>query len=207
MLAPWVSYVGAGAAKMSGIVAILTNGVVLSSYATPNISHEAQHILHAIFETVAYTSETAVFCMMGIGVFAINHPYTEFGPWFFFSAMLNLNLARFLNVVICTALVNCVRPKEARIPWKTQFVMWYGGLRGAMAYALALSGADKFETGGIILLETLLYSLFTILIQASFLNPILVWAGVVGASPDSTENKDEGDTGSKFCFDRFKAWF
>lgn len=34
--------------------------------------------------------------------------------------------------------------------------------------------------GPIILLVTLLYSLFTILVQASFLHPILIWAGVVG---------------------------
>jgi NhaP-type Na+/H+ or K+/H+ antiporter len=57
--------------------------------------------------------------------------------------------------------------------------MWYSGLRGAMAYALALQAATKLETGPIILLDTLIYSVFTIIIQASFLNPILNKAGVV----------------------------
>lgn len=138
MLAPWVSYVAAGSAKMSGIVAILTNGVVLSYYATPNLTHQAEHILHIIFETVAYTSETIVFIMLGIGVFAIDHPYAEMGGWMFFATLINLNLARFINVVVCTLIINAARPKETRINMKTQFVMWYGGLRGAMAYALAL---------------------------------------------------------------------
>ena len=58
--------------------------------------------------------------------------------------------------------------------------MWYSGLRGAMAVALALQAASKLEYGGIVLLDTIIYALFTILVQASFLNPILIWAGVVG---------------------------
>lgn len=51
--------------------------------------------------------------------------------------MINVNFARFLNILITTWLVNCTRT-ESKINVKTQFVMWLSGLRGAMAYALAL---------------------------------------------------------------------
>jgi len=179
MLAPWVSYVAAGSFKMSGIVAILTNGVFLSYYATPNISKQAEHILKTVYEVTAYVSETAVFIMLGIGMFAFEHPYAKMGWQLFLFTLANLNVSRAINIAICSLLVNCTRTKESRLNCKTQFVMWYGGLRGAMAYALGLMCALKFSYGPEILLDTLLYSLFTIMIQASFLHPILIWAGVV----------------------------
>jgi len=55
--------------------------------------------------------------------------------------------------------------------------MWIAGLRGAMAYALAMeSTKDPSFTGNsgkIMLIITLLYALFTILGVSSFLNPIM----------------------------------
>lgn len=59
--------------------------------------------------------------------------------------------------------------------------MWVAGLRGAMAYALAISSVSRFslqgpeakEAGQMILVVTLVYSLFTILGVSSVLHPIM----------------------------------
>ena len=51
--------------------------------------------------------------------------------------------------------------------------MWFSGLRGAMAYALALKSIQDLDIGPVILLDTLIYSYITILGVASFLNPVL----------------------------------
>ena len=56
--------------------------------------------------------------------------------------------------------------------------MWVSGLRGAMAYALALKSSIDFDLGPVILIVTLLYSLLSILIVGSILNPILDKADV-----------------------------
>jgi len=89
------------------------------------------------------------------------------------TTILNLNFARFLNIMIVTSLVNCTR-KETKIPKKMQFVMWIAGLRGAMAYALALKCATDLEIGPVILIDTLIYAFITILGIGSILNPILM---------------------------------
>ena len=54
--------------------------------------------------------------------------------------------------------------------------MWIAGLRGAMAYALALdaSKGKNNQPGKMMLIITLLYSLFTILGVSSILNPVMV---------------------------------
>ena len=88
------------------------------------------------------------------------------------TTLINLNVARFLNILIVTAIVNCTRT-ETKINVKLQSVMWISGLRGAMAYALALKCAEDLAIGPVILIDTLLYALFTILGIGSMLHPIL----------------------------------
>jgi len=56
--------------------------------------------------------------------------------------------------------------------------MWLAGLRGAMAYALALKCATDLEIGPVILIVTLLYAFMTILGVGSILNPTLNKLGI-----------------------------
>lgn len=51
--------------------------------------------------------------------------------------------------------------------------MWLAGLRGAMAYALALKSTFDFEKGPIMLIVTLIYAFISILGVGSFMSPIL----------------------------------
>jgi NhaP-type Na+/H+ or K+/H+ antiporter len=47
------------------------------------------------------------------------------------------------------------------------------GLRGAMAYALALKSSIDFDLGPVMLIVTLIYSLISVLGIGSILNPVL----------------------------------
>jgi len=74
--------------------------------------------------------------------------------------------------------------------------MWIAGLRGAMAYALALDaskGKDN-QSGKVMLIVTLLYSLFTILGISSILNPVMQKCEVTKSSeaaPRDNETEQE----------------
>jgi len=114
-----------------------------------------------------------VFLFLGIGLFAFNHPYEKMGWGLAITTVLNLNFARFLNIMITTSLVNCSRSIKTKIPGKMQFIMWLSGLRGAMAYALALKCTTDLEIGPVILIDTLIYSFITILGVGTILNPVL----------------------------------
>lgn len=100
------------------------------------------------------------------------------------TTIINLNIARFLNILIVTSLVNCQRT-ETKISRKMQFVMWLSGLRGAMAYALALKCATDLPIGPVILIDTLIYSMITILGIGSILNPVLEKMGVKQSEEDT----------------------
>lgn len=86
--------------------------------------------------------------------------------------IFNLCIARALNVGIVSYLVNKSRTTK-KINRKFQFVMWVSGLRGAMAYALALKSTFDFEKGPIMLIVTLIYAVISIVGVGSFMNTIL----------------------------------
>ena len=112
ILGPWVSYLVADGLGMSGIVAILTNGLFLNIYAQPNISRGSRKVLKIAYETVSYSAETLVFIFLGLGVFAFDHPTTQVGVMQIVLTILNLNIARFLNVWIVSFLVNKTRTES-----------------------------------------------------------------------------------------------
>jgi hypothetical protein len=70
--------------------------------------------------------------------------------------------------------------------------MWFSGLRGAMAYALALQASITLAIGPVILVTTLVYSLITILGLGTGLYPFLTYMDVknkpADKEPDQTPN-------------------
>ena len=143
LISPWITYLIADGLGLSGIVAILTNGIFLNMYAIPNISRGSRKMLKIAYETIAYSAETLVFIFLGIGVSAFDHPTQKVGAGAIIQTILILNFARFCNVGIVTWLVNRTRTSTV-INRKQQFVMWVAGLRGAMAYALAIESIFDF---------------------------------------------------------------
>jgi len=123
-------------------------------------------------------------------------------------AILNMNLARFFNIGFVSWCVNSTRSHNSRITNKQMFVMWIAGLRGAMAYALALDCNNKVsEGGGQILIVTLIYALFTILGISSILHPVMnkceVTNNHIGQSPKTKEDRSH----KKNCPRRMKDAF
>lgn len=63
-------------------------------------------------------------------------------------SVVNLNIARFMNIMIVSAFVNASRTEKTKIDNKQKFVMWISGLRGAMAYALSLQSIQDYGEAG-----------------------------------------------------------
>ena len=208
LLCPYVSYLIAEGLELSGIVSILINGIVLSYYATPNLSEYGRKVLGMSYETIAFSTETLVFLFLGMGMFAFDHPYEQLSLTFVLTTIVNLNIARALNVVAVSWIVNRTRSEGSKIRWNQQIVMWVSGLRGAMAYALALNSSTELEIGPLILTDTLIFSLLTILVVGSILNPILSKLDVKQKEDDdgrtSTMAPSEMIGAQYNCFNRFK---
>lgn len=67
------------------------------------------------------------------------------------SSILIVIVARFINIKIVSFILNRYRHDNFIKP-NHQKAMWFCGLRGAMAYALALDAADTFKEEGEVIL-------------------------------------------------------
>ena len=80
-------------------------------------------------------------------------------------------LGRACNIFPLSILLNYFR--EHKITKKMQFVMWFSGLRGAIAFALALNLDLPEETRHVIVTSTLILVLFTTLVLGGSTMPLM----------------------------------
>ncbi|KAL8138078.1 hypothetical protein V2J09_004079 [Rumex salicifolius] len=157
---------------LSGIVSILFTGIVMKHYAYSNLSERSQQFVSEFFHLISSLAETFIFIYMGLDIVMEQHNWSHIGFIFFsiVSFVVNKNftfcvtlvplsyfavpehnkLSRYLlaaNVFSCGYLVNLVRPVHRKIPMKHQKALWYSGLRGAMAFALALQSLHDLPEG------------------------------------------------------------
>jgi len=141
---PWAAYYTAEAAHLSGIVTILFCGMVMAIYTRHNFSPSAIDLTAKAFKCVALIAETYVFVYLGMAVFAF--PIFSHTVW---KAMIIATLACFvgrLHIYIGSWLFNCFRSTPApgevqqgmpKISAAYTFIMWFSGLRGGVAFAIA----------------------------------------------------------------------
>ncbi|KAK1577093.1 hypothetical protein Q3G72_018930 [Acer saccharum] len=145
VLFPYFSYMLAEGLGLSGIVSILFTGIVMKRYTFSNLSEKSQQFVQAFFHLISSLAETFVFIYMGFDIAMEKHSWSHVG--FIFFSILFIGVARAANVFSCGYLVNLARPAHRKIPLQHQKALWYSGLRGAMAFALALQSVHDLPEG------------------------------------------------------------
>ncbi|KAF7994306.1 hypothetical protein HCN44_003396 [Aphidius gifuensis] len=148
----YAPYVLAEGMQLSGIMAILFNGIVMSHYTHFNLSTVTQITMQQTMRTLAFIAETCVFAYLGLALFSFRH-------------------RRAANIFPLAILVN--RFREHQITKKMMFIMWFSGLRGAISYALSLHLNFSDETRHVIITTTLIIVLFTTLVFGGSTMPLL----------------------------------
>lgn len=188
----YLCYATAEALELSGIMALFFNGIVLSHYNSYNLSRTAHVTSEGIFATLATVMETIVFLYMGMGVFT-----GRFRNWDILFSLLSIifcGLGRALNIFPLSWLANLCRKRgHNRIPMKMQFVLWFAGLRGAIAFALAENmpgpNRDAYATA------TLTICIFTTVVCGGFTEKILSRMGMKQGEVDYDDGGNDVDYG------------
>jgi CPA1 family monovalent cation:H+ antiporter len=148
---------------VSGVMAVLVAGLVLGR------NRENESFVQELWEFNAWIANALVFLLVGVTV--TTDMFTE--RWL---AMLigiaGVISARAIGIFTCVPLLSRVLPVEA-IPRPYQVIMFWGGLRGAVTLALALSLPTSLDYWWTIQSIAFGVVLFTLFIQATTTGPLI----------------------------------
>jgi len=130
----YMSYLACELVYMSGIIGIFIAGVIMKHYSWYSMSEDARHGSDHIFHVIAFAAENFVFIYLGINLSGYS-PDFQWDPGFIFFALISVLIARAFHIFILTFFCNLGR--KVKITFKMQIMLWFAGLRGAIAVALA----------------------------------------------------------------------
>ncbi|XP_062199945.1 sodium/hydrogen exchanger 6-like [Phragmites australis] len=199
VLFPYFSYMLAEGVGLSGIVSILFTGIVMKRYTFYNLSEESQRFTARFFHLLSSLAEAFVFIYMGFDIAMERQSWSHIG--FIFFSIIFILVARAANVFSCSYIMNLARPPQCQIPRQYQLALWYSGLRGAMAFALALQSVHDLPAGHgeTIFTATTSIVVLTVLLIGGSTGTMLEALQVVGDSNryhhPYEENSDGNNTG------------
>jgi len=119
---------------VSGVLGLLSLGLLFAGPGRTKISPEVQHFIHEFWEFAAFTANTLIFLIVGV-VIAERSVFTLNDIWILLIVYVIIHIARM-------AVIGLLYPFMKRIGYgigkNHPQAMWWGGLRGAIALALAL---------------------------------------------------------------------
>ncbi|ETN78174.1 hypothetical protein NECAME_10528 [Necator americanus] len=136
VLMPYFFYLLTDSFHLSGILAIVTCGILVKNYMRGNLCDEMHFTVEYLYKMASSFSESFIFVFLGVSVVSSNH---VFDWWFIISTLIGCFTFRFIGVYLLTFFLNRFRYEDDRISYVDQFVMAYGGIRGAVCYGLVMS--------------------------------------------------------------------
>uniref|UniRef100_A0A3P8Y0M6 Sodium/hydrogen exchanger n=1 Tax=Esox lucius TaxID=8010 RepID=A0A3P8Y0M6_ESOLU len=179
-LMSWSTFLLAEACGFTGVVAVLFCGITQAHYTYNNLSEESTTRTKQLFEVLHFLAENFIFSYMGLALFTFqNH---IFSPIFIIGAFLAIFIGRASNIYPLSFLLNLGR--RHKIGGNFQHMMMFAGLRGAMAFALAIRDTATYARQ-MMFTTTLLIVFFTVWVFGGGTTPMLSWLHIrVGVDPD-----------------------
>uniref|UniRef100_A0A6Q2X8Q0 Sodium/hydrogen exchanger n=1 Tax=Esox lucius TaxID=8010 RepID=A0A6Q2X8Q0_ESOLU len=169
-LMSWSTFLLAEACGFTGVVAVLFCGITQAHYTYNNLSEESTTRTKQLFEVLHFLAENFIFSYMGLALFTFqNH---IFSPIFIIGAFLAIFIGRASNIYPLSFLLNLGR--RHKIGGNFQHMMMFAGLRGAMAFALAIRDTATYARQ-MMFTTTLLIVFFTVWVFGGGTTPMLSW--------------------------------
>jgi len=126
---------------VSGVIALMTLGLLIGGIGKTSISPHVQHFMHEFWDLAGFIANSMIFIIAGLVIATRTH-FTANDFISLIIVYVGIHVVRAIMIAMHFPFMKNtgygLRKKEA-------VVLWYGGLRGAIALALALivSGVDN----------------------------------------------------------------
>lgn len=168
---------------VSGVLGLVTLGLVMASVGRTRISPEVEHFLHEFWELAAFIANTLIFLIVGV-VIALRVVFT--GNDFLLLGIIYVGI-HIIRAIVIAMFFPVMKRTGYGLSRKDSYVLWWGALRGAIGLALALIVANEsaipeeirnqflFLTAGIVTL--------TLLVNATTIGFLVNKLGLAKMSP------------------------
>lgn len=156
----YLVYIIAEYFKVSGVIAVIAAGLMVGNYGTRiGMSPTTRVSVKDFWDYVAFVVNSVVFFIIGLEVGIVNL-FTNIH--YILIAIVTVLLGRSFAILSLTPLVNLI-DKKIQFNWQAVFI--WGGVRGALAMALALAIPQDYQFREIILIMTFGVVGFSLIVQ------------------------------------------
>jgi len=178
--AAYGSFLAAEHFHLSGVLATVAAGLIMGNLGVlaedrpSSLSADGRAFVIVFWEFAAFIANSLVFIL--IGVTAARTPFAQLG-W----RQLPIIVAIVLAARVLTVYPLCLPFIRSRwaVPGPMQHVLWWGGLRGALALALALTVPDSVPLHDDIVIATFAVVGFSVVVQGLTMGPLLKRLGFI----------------------------
>jgi len=193
-LLSWIAYLLAEHIHVSGVIATVTTGLIVSWHAHTVISASARMRGSSFWDVTIFLIEAGVFMLIGLSLRGVLERAGGFGSIVAtmgapsLAILVAIVLARFAWMFASDGVIAaCARlglTHHTPIGARATTVLGWAGVRGVVTLALALSVPDAFPGRDFILVAAFVVILGTVLVQATTLGRVIAWAKLVEAPAD-----------------------
>lgn len=149
---------------VSGVIAVVVGGLIFGNYgAKIGMSDKTQLNIDSFWDTITLLANSLIFLMIGLEIKNID--FTDKWGMIGISILIVL-LARTIALYLSTSILR-------GIPGAWKAILNWGGLRGSLSIALALSLPQSFDGRDDVLVMTFSVVLFSLLVQGLTIKPLV----------------------------------
>ncbi|KAJ9454839.1 Sodium/hydrogen exchanger 1 [Diplonema papillatum] len=190
--------------ELSGIMAIFVGGRLVKHWVLHNLSVANKIFIPRLTRALAETAELYVFAFLGAAFWAYSKCLV-WDVWFIVLTFIAILVGRAANVFPLCFLSNRFRDHTGeKITFPEQIFMWFSGLRGAIAFALACYGSGNgiLKNGDLLVTTTLVIVLATVFIFGGLAKPLLKSLNLAPTTARRSEAPIPGREGEAFLRSR-----
>ncbi|XP_034550315.1 sodium/hydrogen exchanger 2 isoform X2 [Notolabrus celidotus] len=169
----YLAYLVAELFAISSIMAIVTCALTMKYYVEENVSQRSCTTIRHVVKMLGSISETLIFFFLGVVTITTEH---EWNWGYILFTLLFAFVWRGLGVLVLTQIINPFRTIPFNL--KDQFGLAYGGLRGAISFALAFTLPDNIQRKQLFITATIAIILFTVFLQGISIRPLIEFINV-----------------------------
>ncbi|MEO0542015.1 MAG: sodium:proton antiporter [Cyanobacteria bacterium P01_A01_bin.105] len=178
LVSAYGTYIVAEELGGSGVIAVVTTGLILGNFGSRiGMNPRTRLIVSEFWEFLAFFVNSIVFLLIGDQVRF--DALADYGDAIAITIIAIL-IARLISVFGLSFFSNLITPDEKDINWQGQTMLWWGGLRGSVSVALALSVPESLVEREEIIAVVFGVMLFTLLVQGLTAQPVLEKLDLLG---------------------------